>query len=131
VEARVLTSDERAILDLLLTRDFPGRDALLAQAETVRTTGLSCGCGCPSFTLQPERTLPPADAPRMPTDAHGTDPNGNRVGVLLFVKDGYLSEVEVHSWTGSEIAGLPAASDLTLSEWTEADGRGVRKLRNP
>jgi hypothetical protein len=29
----------------------------------------------------------------MPTDAHGTDPAENKVGILLFVDDGYLSEV--------------------------------------
>ncbi len=52
----------------------------------------------------------------MPTDAHGTDPGGKPVGVLLFVDDGYLSEVEVYSVDGSGFAGLPDASALSGGE---------------
>jgi hypothetical protein len=109
VQTRDLKPEERAVLDLLLTRRFPGRNALLDQAKTVRTAGLSCTWGCPSFSLAPDRTLQAAElAKRMPTDAHGTDPGGNEVGVLLLVDDGYLAEVEVSSFGEDEFAGLPA-----------------------
>jgi len=132
MQARDLTSEERGVLDLLLTRRFQGRDALAAQAKTVQTTGLSCSCGCPSFALSPDRTLPSAEvAERMPTDAHGTDPDGNPVGVLLFVDDGYLSEVEVYSVDGSGFAGLPDAGALKLSQWSKAKNTGMRHLLNP
>jgi hypothetical protein len=67
----------------------------------------------------------------MPTDAHGTDPGGNPVGVLLFVDDGYLSEVEVYSVDGSGFAGLPDASTLELSRWSKANNTGMRHLLNP
>lgn len=67
----------------------------------------------------------------MPTDAHGTDPDGNPVGVLLFVDDGYLSEVEVYSVDGSGFAGLPDASALKLSQWSKAKNTGMRHLLNP
>ncbi len=88
--------------------------------------------GCPSFSLKPNRTLPPAEVvERIPTDAHGTDPAGNLVGVLLFVDDGYLSEVEVFNYEGSDFAGLPDPSALKLSEWSEATDAGVRHLLNP
>jgi hypothetical protein len=43
----------------------------------------------------------------MASDAHGTDPAGNQVGVLLFVDNGYLSGVEVYSLGGDDFAGLP------------------------
>jgi hypothetical protein len=129
MQARDLTPDERGVLDLLLTRRFQGRDALAAQARMVQTTGPSCSCGCPSFELRPDTTLPPADvAERMPTDAHGTDQGGNPVGVLLFVDDGYLSEVEVYSVDGSGFAGLPDASTLELSQWSKANNTGMRHL---
>jgi len=128
---RPLTQQERALLDFLLTRDFPGREALLRQAETVRTAGRSCGCGCPSFSLKPDLALPAPDVPdRMPTDAHGSDPGGNAVGVLLFVNDGYLSDVEVYSFEGS-FAGLPDTDALQLSEWSAPDEHGARHLTNP
>lgn len=132
MEARNLTADERAILDLLLTREFAGRDSLLVQAATVQTMGLCCTCGCPSFSLKPDTALAAAEvAERMPSDAHGTDPGGNLVGVLLFVDDGYLSEVEVFNYEGTDFAGLPDTSALKLSEWSEPNETGGRHLLNP
>jgi len=50
---------------------------------------------------------------------------------LLFVDDGYLSEVEVFNYEGSDFAGLPDPSALKLSEWSEATDAGVRHLLNP
>jgi hypothetical protein len=132
VEARPLQSGERALLDFLLSRDVPGRMQLLAQANTVLTTGLSCSCGCPSFALVADRSLPPAPvAERMVSDAHGTDPGGNAVGVLLFTEDGYLCQVEVYGVEGSNFAGLPQPDSLKLSEWSVPNERGSRHLLNP
>ena len=67
----------------------------------------------------------------MVSDAHGTDPGGNEVGVLLFVDDGYLSGIEVYSATREGFSGLPQPRALKLSEWTEPDERGTRWLKNP
>jgi hypothetical protein len=66
----------------------------------------------------------------MPTDAHGTDPAGNAVGLLLVVDDGYLSDVEVYDY-GTGFAGLPDAAALKLSHWSEMDSSGARHLLNP
>ena len=126
---RELADDERRLLDFLLSPPFRGRDELAAQALTVQTAGLSCGCGCPSFSLVPDRLLPPAvvDA-RVPIEAHGEDPAGNQVGVLLFVDDGYLSEVEVYSIAGDRFGGVPDPRRLRISEWSEPDTDGARHL---
>jgi hypothetical protein len=129
-----LQSDQRALLDFLLSRDFPGRAELAQQAETVLTAGPSCSCGCPSFSLVPDRDLPPAAvtyAERMVSDAHGTDPGGNAVGVLLFTEDGYLSQVEVYGVEGDDFDGVPQPDSLKLSEWSEPNDRGGRHLMNP
>src|SRR3954454_2460877 len=110
MEARPLQNGERALLDFLLNRGVPGQAELARQAETVLTAGLSCSCGCPSFSLVADRSLPQAPAAyaeRMVSDAHGTDPDGNAVGVLLFTDDGYLSEVEVYGVEGDDFDGLP------------------------
>jgi hypothetical protein len=56
---------------------------------------------------------------------------GTTLGVLLFVKDGYLDDVEIYSHEGSTFAGLPDPSALRLSEWSEPDGSGTRYLTNP
>ena len=134
MESRPLNDDERAVLTLLLRRDFPGRAALVVQAGSVRTEGCSCSCGCPSFSLVPDRSLPAAEvATTVVSDAHGSDPGGNDVGVLLFVDDdGYLSEIEVYNARGDgDYAGLPHVEALMLSEWTEPDEHGSRRLLNP
>jgi hypothetical protein len=129
---RELTEAERTLLDFLLTKQFPGHEALALQAETVRTGGSSCECGCPSFSLVPNRSLPAAELPeRMASEAHGFDPGGNNVGVLLFTDEGYLDDVEVFGYEGSEFAGLPDPSVLKISEWSEPDSQGGRRLLNP
>jgi hypothetical protein len=120
------------VLASLLARDFAGRDVLVRQAETVKTGGSSCDCGCPSFSLVPDKSLPAApEAGHMVSDAHGLDPAGNSIGVLLFVKDGYLDDVEIFGYEGSTFAGLPVPSALKLSEWSKPDRSGTRYLTNP
>ena len=66
----------------------------------------------------------------MPSDADGTDPGGNPIGVLLFVDAGYLAEVEIFSEDDSPFS-LPSVDALTLSEWSETDELGMRWLVNP
>ena len=65
---------------------------------------------------------------RVPIEAHGEDPAGNQVGVLLFVDDGYLSEVEVYSIAGDRFGGVPDPRRLRISEWSEPDTDGARHL---
>jgi hypothetical protein len=132
VDLRELSDAERQVLALLLAREFPGRDALVRQAETVQTGGSSCDCGCPSFSLHPDKSLPAAtEAGHAVSDAHGLDPGGSAIGVLLFVEDGYLDDVEIYGNEGSTFAGLPDADALKLSEWSEPDTTGSRYLKNP
>jgi hypothetical protein len=101
--AREPNRDERGILDALLTIDFPGRDALRAQAAAVAVTGAACGCGCPSVSLAVHRSLRPAPVgDRVPVSGHGPDANGVHVGVLLRVVDGYLHELEAYDVEGSD-----------------------------
>lgn len=130
---RDLADRERKLLEFLLTGGFPGRNELLRQSETVSTRGSSCDCGCPSFWLDPDKHLPPAEVlERVPVGATGRDPAGNMVGVILFVDDGYLSELEVFSHEErSEFAGLPDPAALQLDQWSEPDEHGTRWLLNP
>jgi hypothetical protein len=133
VKSQPLSAEQRALLGFLLDRDFSGQRELAAQAESVETGGSSCSCGCPSFSLIADRSLPPAKVEqRMVSDAHGADPGGNSVGVLLFVEDGYLSEVEIfNNGEFDGFDGLPQPRSLTLSEWSSPDENGVRSLTNP
>jgi hypothetical protein len=131
VATRELTEPERRLLEFLLTEPFEGREALGEQAKSVVTEGLSCGCGCPSISLSPDRQLHPATVlDRVPVEAHGFDPERNLVGVLLFVDDGYMSELEVYSYEG-DFGGVPDPADLQISRWSDTEADGVGWLLNP
>jgi hypothetical protein len=129
---RALMSEERAILEFLLTKPFSGRDQLVEQLDHVQVTGSSCRCGCDSVGLVVERSVPPAEVDeRVPTDAFGRDPEGTEVGVLLHVIDGYMDELEFYSTSDAERYGRPTMESLRIAEWSESDGHGARILLNP
>ena len=129
---RELNQAERLLLDFLLAKPFSGRDALSRQAETVQTGGSSCTCGCPSFSLVPDKSLPPTEISgrAMVSDADGLDPGGTEVGVLLFIDEGYLFDVEVFNY-GDAFGGLPHPSALKIRERSAPDSDGHRRLLNP
>jgi hypothetical protein len=64
----------------------------------------------------------------MPTSADGTDPGGNPIGVLLFVNDGYLVQVEVCGY-GDGFAGLPEIAALHLNERRESRETSNSRMR--
>jgi len=130
---RELNQAERLLLDFLLAKPFSGRDALSRQAETAQTGGSACTCGCPSFSLVPDKSLPPTEISgrAVVSDADGLDPGGTEVGVLLFIDKGYLFDVEVFNYDGSDFGGVPHPSALKISEWSDPDSHGGRRLLNP
>jgi hypothetical protein len=56
---------------------------------------------------------------------------GNAIGVLLFVDEGYLSQVEVYANEDpAHWGGIPASGEVKLSEWEET-APGSYRLANP
>jgi hypothetical protein len=129
---RPLIHEERLILEFLLSRPFPGRDELLQQLDYVRVTRPSCDCGCDSVGLVVDRRVPPAPVEeRVPTDAFGRDFEGNEVGVLLHVIDGYMNDLEFYATSDAARFGRPQQDSLQLANWSDEDGSGTRVLLNP
>jgi len=114
--ARPLRPEERAVLTALLNHaDFDGRDALLAQIELARVVGY-CGCGCASVDLAVEDSAPQTGvAYPIPNQATILTADGEAVGgLLVFIRDGCLSMLEVYNYCGEPISPLPPTERLQL-----------------
>lgn len=105
---RALTDGERALLTAIIDQPFPGSPGLLAQVE-VAEAQQGCDCGCGTINLRVDRakahsvafesSLAPGEAEVL--SAAGTSEGG----LILFVRDGYISSLEIYSW--GEPAALP------------------------
>ena len=108
-EPRPLSTDERTLIEFLLSVEFPGRDELRDQLNHVEVVGI-CECGCGSIDLNV--TGAPARSPTeslVPSEAHteGLD-------VLIFTRGGVLSLLELTFYDDKAPRSFPKPSDLKL-----------------
>jgi uncharacterized protein DUF6984 len=126
---RPLVPDERAILSVLLTKEFEGRDEIEAQLADVTVALVTDD----PISL---RLHIPEDAPRarvrerVPTDAFGYDADGNLVGILLHVVDGFANELEFFAADSDLQPGSPVPDTVKVAEWSEPDSSGRRVSLN-
>ena len=115
-EPRPLTDDDHRVLDLILAATFDGVEPLRAQSRSVQVVG-RCTCGCPSIDLAVT-----VDAPRavrvdglVPVELNiaplAEEPPGQ---VILFVRDGELSYLELVFYEDRPPTGWPASDRLSL-----------------
>ena len=94
---RPLTSEELALLNWVLEHGLPEAKIFAPQVEKIRATRW-CDCGCPSIKLHVDKDAPlGASSDSVISDVLGLTPEGKRIGVLLFQKEGKLSILEVYS----------------------------------
>jgi hypothetical protein len=95
---RPLTTTERALLDALLGDDVDGVAELRAQARRA-TASTGCECGCVTLDLHvPDEVPVSAAAGTAALEGTVVDAAGEPIGeLLLYVRDGRLSGLEVHS----------------------------------
>lgn len=95
-ERRPLSTTERAVTEALLLRPFPGRDELLRQLSFASVWG-ECECGCPTIdvSIPAEAGLPAPLADGIVAEDGGETDQGDRFDLLLWVRAGYLSTLEV------------------------------------
>lgn len=110
---RDLTKYERQLIELLLTKDFPGVEALRSQLETARASTIDT-----EGSLQFRVSGPLADVQlRVPTEGYYFDTEGvdhrPSVNVLLHVVEGKLHELEVYKDDGLAIETKLAALDMS------------------
>ena len=97
VKPRPLTPGELALLDWLLEHGLPEAKTFAPQLEKLRATRW-CDCGCPSIALHVDEGSPlGTGSSSVIADVDGRTPEGKKIGVLLFQRDGKLSILEVYS----------------------------------
>ncbi|SDT83096.1 hypothetical protein SAMN05216371_7909 [Streptomyces sp. TLI_053] len=97
-----LPSDVADVLGVLLDGDDPVRVALRAQIPHLSVSGrCTCGCGTACFDLDTATVRPAPPTPDViVADAQILLKNGDCPGeVLVFAEGGYLSSLEVCSWS--------------------------------
>jgi hypothetical protein len=118
VAARPLTTDERRVLDLMLSAEFEGVEELRCQAGEAVVIG-RCRCGCPTIDLDVSSDSPPSAIPgplapfegRVSTE--GEAPSGE---IILFVKAGFLTSMEYVYYTDLPPTEWPGPDRLALIE---------------
>lgn len=106
---RPLREEEKALLDFLLSVDFPGRDELKVQAENVTVVG-ECKCGCGTIDLAlPPGTPAAKNAKHIPVEAYG-----DAIDVLLFAENGFLGMLEIVFYADPPQKPYPRPDQLKL-----------------
>ena len=106
---RPLSDRERASVAYLLTDAIPDAGVLREQARTARARP-ACDCGCPSIELEPDRArsspAPSFSGTFRPIAEAVTRRDGpaHPALMLLFVKDGWLHELELADMAGTKKA---------------------------
>jgi hypothetical protein len=117
IKPRPLNIEERTLMEFLLSAEFPGRDKLRSQLDSVAVVAV-CECGCGTVNLQVGSNDVQSSAEALvPIEAHG-----DLVDVLLFTRRGCLSSLELVFPNERLPRRFPKPSDLQL--W-------VRPPRNP
>lgn len=100
---RPLTQNEKAIIEKLLSKPFPGRDELREQLEgcLAQLTGDQDNYG--SIYLFPVNKVRANVKTRVPVDGLIDDSDEGGIDILLHVIDGYLNELEVVKFDGTSL----------------------------
>lgn len=109
IQPRDLKTEERAVLEFLMTAEFPGRDDLNDQLKSVMAVGV-CDCGCGTIDL----AVKDRDARATTHAALSVEAFGSGVDVLLFVRDGILSCLEIVPHSDERPVAYPAPAALEL-----------------
>jgi len=114
-ERRELSPDERKLLEWLLAHGTPEASFYVAQLPILKVVS-RCACGCPSIDLVVgEKNSRTTGASTIIADTMGRSPEGALVGVIVHVREGEISELEVYSVDGeAEVFSLPKSEMLKV-----------------
>lgn len=117
-DERPLTNQERALLEWLIQNGTGNSTELMAQLAEARVVS-RCGCGCPTIDLAiGTRVEPTRGGSDIVADAFGKSPEGYAVGVILHLREGLLSELEVYANGNVGPFSTPNPASLKINEVT-------------
>ena len=94
-EHRPLSKEERTLLEWLVANGGPDAQQYASQIADFSVVG-RCTCGCPSIDLSVGRREQRKTGPsHILADFEGETPEGIAVGVILHVREGEISELEI------------------------------------
>ena len=106
---RPLNANERELMEFLLSAEFPGRDDLVSQMNSMMVTReCECGCGTVNFAVGGPVNQAVCREP-IPAEARG-----DGVDVLLFVRKGLLSSLEIVYHSTARPLPYPKPDDLKV-----------------
>ena len=106
---RPITATEAKVLVALLEENFRGQGVCDQQVKGIEASK-GCECGCPTIDLfvHRESAAPSTASSPLPVEADVLDEAGEPIGgILIFLKDGYLSEMELYSYAREPSAEFP------------------------
>jgi hypothetical protein len=108
-EHRGLSNKERDLIHwLLVEADHPEFQEQVVNTEVVS----KCSCGCPTIDLKVLDFTQTQLHLRL--SASGFSENGVPVGIILHIRSGLLSELEIYSENGEHPFGLPDIDTLKV-----------------
>ncbi len=113
-EARPLAKAERDILSALLTLAGPDARSYRCQITNARVSEECEDCPTVFLSVDPE-LCPQIPNPAVPFEGAVRRRSGEDIRVLLFVRNGYVNELETFRTDGEAVRGWPAASQLTFT----------------
>lgn len=108
---RLLNDYERMILSRLLSCEFAGRDAIAAQLGSARGRQID---DTGSVELTTDIATPAGVVSRLPVEAQCLDEDGVPISVMLYVVNGFISELEFSKADGSTIRKMPDPQALDV-----------------
>jgi len=110
-DERSLSQEEISLLEWLLGHKRSDVSEYRAQIPKLRVVS-RCRCGCPTIDFAIGTTTREGPS-HIIADAQGSSPEGVRVGVIVHVREGEISELEVYSVTGEKnVFSLPKPESL-------------------
>ncbi len=110
---RPLSEEEWLLLSHVLVNGSAAAQSFAGQVAFAKATR-GCDCGCPSISLIIDPRAPQGrTTERIIVDLLGALSDGTDVGLLVFTKNGYLSDLEVYAFGGrAEPFPLPVIQSL-------------------